>query len=463
MPMRAFLILLVATLAWGALSFGAVYPWAYWPLGAAAAALGLWGLFLTRAWRDPRVRALSLGLALVAAAIGAQIVPLEDSWVATWSPARDRLLDNATIGYRPEPWHAISIDQASTIVALALFVAFALMLVGLVRAIRLIPLRTLTASLAVLGLAFALLGIVQAAAIDRKDPLVYGFWRPGYGATPFGPFVNKNHFAGWMLMVLPVALADVLARVAARSRAGRFEWPTLLRVMAGARSGQLVLGIVAVGIMGLTIVLTASRSGMAGVALSFAVLGGAIWLRPETRAARRALTAGLVALAGTAVVWGGAAATIARFGQAADGLSGRWHAWHDTVRIVRDFLPLGTGLGTYGQAMLIYQTGDRTGLYQQAHNDYLQLFAEGGLLVAIPAAVALGLLVVQIWRRLQAPDDDVTSRWLRMGAVAGLAGIAAQSVVEFSLQMPGNTAMLVVLLAIALHNPPRGTPDAHRV
>jgi O-antigen ligase len=113
--------------------------------------------------------------------------------------------------------------------------------------------------------------------------------------------------------------------------------------------------------------------------------------------------------------------------------------------------------------MLVYQTDDRTAIYQQAHNDYLQLLAEGGVLVAIPAVLAFGVICALIWRRLSAPDDDVTTRWMRTGAVAGLVGIAAQSVVEFSLQMPGNTAMLVALLAIALHNPPRGISDAHRV
>ena len=47
-------------------------------------------------------------------------------------------------------------------------------------------------------------GIVQRAFFDPAHPLVYGFWRPRDGGNPFGPFVNRNHFAGWMVMVLPV-------------------------------------------------------------------------------------------------------------------------------------------------------------------------------------------------------------------------------------------------------------------
>ena len=65
--MRVFGIFLIATIAWGALAFGAVYPWAYWPLAIASAGLGLWGIFDTRAWADPRTR--HLGIAVIAANI----------------------------------------------------------------------------------------------------------------------------------------------------------------------------------------------------------------------------------------------------------------------------------------------------------------------------------------------------------------------------------------------------------
>ena len=52
--------LVVALLVWGALSFGAVYPWGYWPLAAGAAAVGVWALARTQAWREPRPRLVAL-------------------------------------------------------------------------------------------------------------------------------------------------------------------------------------------------------------------------------------------------------------------------------------------------------------------------------------------------------------------------------------------------------------------
>jgi hypothetical protein len=73
------------------------------------------------------------------------------------------------------------------------------------------------------------------------------------------------------------------------------------------------------------------------------------------------------------------------------------------------------------------------------------------------------LVVFIVRRRLTSGDDDPLTYWLRVGAVAGLGGIAAQSVVEFSLQMPGNRVLFVLLLALAMHRPSRRSVNANRV
>jgi len=157
-----------------------------------------------------------------------------------------------------------------------------------------------------------------------------------------------------------------------------------------------------------------------------------------------------------AVAWAGVDRTLGRFAQTSDeDLAGRLNAWRDTARIVHDFPAFGTGLNTYGTAMLVYQTGDRTRMYREAHNDYLQLVAEGGLLLTVPIALAIGLVVRDIRRRFREGADPPMTRWIRVGAVASLAGIAAQSLVDFSLQMPGNAVLFSLVAAIALHKPGR--------
>jgi O-antigen ligase len=99
--------------------------------------------------------------------------------------------------------------------------------------------------------------------------------------------------------------------------------------------------------------------------------------------------------------------------------------------------------------------------FREAHNDYLQLAAEGGVLLGIPALAAVVLLVRAIRKRFRDDSDDRMTYWLRFGATTGLVAIALQSAVDFSLQMPGNAVLFVVLCAAALHRAPYVKVPAH--
>jgi hypothetical protein len=390
-----------------------------------------------------------------------QAVPLPRSIFLTLSPATDHVLSQLTLGYgiQPPAWHAVSIDAASTMAVLGLFGAFALLLVGLASAGTCRLDRVINA-LVLFGIAMAVLGVIQRSLTPPNESIVYGFWRSIDKGDPFGPFINRNHFAGWMVMLLPLVLAYAWA-VLERARRKVEEPPPLLRWALTVEANRvLMLGVVVV-VMGMSIALTGSRSGVASLAIAVMVL--AFFMVKRTQGGRRRLqVAGVLALVVVAAVgWAGAGRVADRFSRAPSELEGRFGAWRDTERMIHDFPAVGTGLGTYPQAMLIYQTSDRSEMYAEAHNDYLQLAAEGGLLVGIPVLLTLGTLAWTIRRRLRSNDDDSMTYWVRVGAIAGLVGIAAQSVVEFSLQMPGNAAFLVLLIAIAIHRPSRRM-HAHR-
>ena len=124
--------------------------------------------------------------------------------------------------------------------------------------------------------------------------------------------------------------------------------------------------------------------------------------------------------------------------------------------MVREFWLTGTGLNTYGVATLFYQTSAQGFHLREAHNDYLQLAAEGGVLLGVPIACAIVALVRAMRRRFVSSSGS--SYWIRLGAVTGLSAIALQSIVDFSLQMPGNAVMFAVLCGIALHRDPRTAP-----
>lgn len=454
--------LLIATLTWGVLAFGAVYPWAYWPLIAAAVALGAWGAWSTRAWTDPRVRRLALAVGVVLVAIAVQVIALPYWLLEQISPNVDAFLRSFSIGYHPAALHALSLDPGATAVVLALGFGLGVLLVGTTRAIRRVPLEWLATQVMGLGVTVAVVGIVQKALLDPSRDMVYGFWKTRDGGQIFGPFVNRNHFAGWMVMALPVVVAYGMAaaqRSGRRAPDGVGGW---LRWAGGVEGNRFLLISTAALVMAAAVVLTGSRSGIVSLLVAVGALAAFLLRRLPKRRTQLAVVTYLMVVVLGATAWAGSDLILSRFQAAPGEIHGRLGAWSDTIDIIQDFPIFGVGLGGYRRAMLIYQTTDRSTMYAQAHNDYLQLAAEGGLLVTLPAIALAAIVLVDARRRFAVGDTDPMAYWLRRGAAAGLLGIAAQSLVDFSLQMPGNTLLFVVLLAIVLHRPGPLT-HAHRV
>jgi len=163
----------------------------------------------------------------------------------------------------------------------------------------------------------------------------------------------------------------------------------------------------------------------------------------------------VVAVAALAVV----AAAYANFGALAnrvgdaltEGVGGRRAIWRETWVMVRDFWTTGVGAGAYERGMLLYQTSPRQDFYfNHAHNEYLQILSEGGLLVSVPVAIAVGAGAMGIARRLR--DDRSAAYWMRAGAASGLIAAAVQSVWEAGLQLPANAVLAALLAAVALHD-----------
>jgi hypothetical protein len=441
----------LAVIAWGALAFGAVYPWAYWPMAVALVASAAFSLTVAR-WSGAQFtsRPLAWALGAVGGAIAAQLIPLPVVTLATLSPGAPGLLTelNPAFAAGLMPRHPASVWPTSTWTALALYVALALWLLGLVQLLSSAGSRRFVEALSALGVVLALIGIVQKPLYSGA---IYGVWTLDIGRNPFGPFVNRNHFAGWMVMVLPLTLA-LLVEGISRSRT-RPGWRHKVLWFSSPEASRLVLIAAAATVMALSLVLTMSRSGIAAFVLSIVMTGGFV-LRAFERGPRRLGAAVCLALLVAVVMaWAGPDAIAARFASADWGeFNNRRGAWADAWSVIRDFPITGTGLNTYWAAALLYQRHELAYYFAQAHNDYLQLTAEGGLLVAIPAVVCLALFVRDVITgiRMQAGS---TAWWLRAGAVTSLVAIALQESVEFSLQMPGNAALFAVICAVGLHRP----------
>ena len=440
----------LVTLAWGAGAFGSPYSWAYTPLLVASAALGLTGLWIGFRSSPPAPAPLIIGFVLIAIAVGSQLVPLAPNQLAKLSPHASAILSERELQYSvgPSAAHSLSIDPRRTQLGLAFYGSFALLLLGTGQALRRESTNRLASALVILAVILATVGIVQRATFNGK---IYGFWEPLEIGAPFGPFVNKNHFAGWMLMALPVALGYFFALV---SRGVQNRQPGMRNFVlwfSTEQASRALLTAFAILVMALSLVLTMSRSGMmAGMAAI--LVAAAVAAKHQKGASRRTLTLSYLGFLIIGVVsWVGLDQITARFAEMdPTSINERPAIWADTIVIVKDFWLTGTGLNTYGISTLFYQTSVPGKHLGEAHNDYLQLAAEGGLLLGIPIGMTIAAFAWEVRRRFR--QDVGSIWWIRLGAVIGLLAIALQSIGEFSLQMPGNAALFAVVAGIAIHD-----------
>jgi len=303
-----------------------------------------------------------------------------------------------------------------------------------------------------LGVLVAVVGVIQRAS---ESDVVYGFWYPRKSIRPAAPFTNGNHVAGWLVMTLSVSVGYLCGAVSRRARRTP-AWRRRLLWIGSSAVNEILLVTMAIGVMAVGVVVTLSRSRI--ISLVVALAGAGLWANRH-HAGRRQRFLIPIALALVLVVAVGRGG-LDRVGQEFERAS--WNdvgrripIWRDTTTIIRDFPATGTGLNTSGIAMLAYQKDIADTRAVEAHNDYLQLAAEGGLLLGIPF-LRLGWVVTREIRHRfteEADAHDAQTYWQRVGAVTGLGAIALQETVDFSLQMPGNAALFAVLLAIAMHRP----------
>ena len=294
--------------------------------------------------------------------------------------------------------------------------------------------RNVAGVLAVYGIAIALFALLQGVAPNGK---IYWLRVPHLGGRIYGPYVNHNHYAGLMEMLVPIPLVIALSRLAAEKA----------RIAAG----------VAAAIMVGTIFLSASRGGMLSVFAELAVVG--FMLLRQKRSLRMAVAAGsfVVVLIGLLVWLGGKELThtvgsISR--EAREEISGgvRLSIAKDGLRMFRHRPILGWGFGTFPIVYPQFRSFYTNFFVNEAHNDYVQLLAEMGVTgFAIMLWFLLGVFR-HVRRKLSNWTTD-TSGAAALACTLGIIGILFHSLVDFNLQIPANAALFYVFCSIAAAPP----------
>jgi O-antigen ligase len=422
-----FLLAIVFT----ALAHGAVEPWSVFVFEAIVLALiMIWAIKIVA---DKRLVITIPKAALPVAALVlvglAQSVAFEDS-AGRWTSLSKN----------------VEATRGAVTVLIFLLVSFIIAANFFVTRERLLALANF---LVIYGLALALFALVQHFTWNGKF-----YWlRPNtISISPFGPFVNHNHFSGYMEMLIAVPIALIITR-------------------AVRREMRLFCGFAAV-MMGIAVVMSLSRGGMISLAAEMIfIVFVSLKLARKRRsspgatdararfpfAASQALAAIFIAaiiLAG--VFWIGADAVINRVTQGQGVSAGaeketfhssRGWVWRDTLSMIGANPLLGVGIGAYGTAFSIYSKSDGSLRVPQAHNDYLQVLADCGI---VGGAIALWF----IWALFRSFASGVRVRDPLLAAIAlasgaGTFAILVHSIFDFNLQLPSNALLFLLLTAVA--------------
>lgn len=398
---------------------------------------------MARAWPDPR-RLTDAALIAVLAAIALQLVPMPPAVQDIVAPAAREFRAAMELGAQARAWRPLSLDPAATRVALALVLtAFALFLAA--RASAAAHGRGLARWIAWMALVAALLGIGRTMLFPNG--LVYGFWTPlEAGAVAFGPIINRNHYAAWAVAAVALSVGGLVAQAIRR----REQAPPRQRLVTALSDARGLWLLFAIAVSTASIVVTASRAGFIGLIAAAAAILLAGWRRAGGRAMAAFAAIALVCLA-AALMWSRPDRLLLRIGGPEAGLGLRAEIWRESADLAARYPVTGVGAGAFPAAMTHYQT--RRDLFlNHAHNQYLEIAAEGGLLLTLPLLLSLAGIAGSSWRGLAA--DRGSFFWLRTGASAALIGLAVLSIWESPFRTPA-TLMLAAVAAGFAAAPPR--------
>ena len=298
----------------------------------------------------------------------------------------------------------------------------------------------LTWFLLILGFSVALLGIIQHFT---SEGTIYWFRQLTEGGEVFGPYVNRNHFAGFVELVAPVGLSLLVFRGVHRDLFPMVGLLTIIPIAA--------------------LILSSSRGGIVSFAFEVGVL---VFLARTRRAlgSARILAIGVVALAAVILItWLGAGTAIERFSKtrARDvNFTRRASMFRGAEHVFFDYPIQGAGLGTMVSVYPRYETIYDGLIVDHVHNDYIEALAETGILGGLCGLVFLGLLYWETRKSFLAEQGHF-SRALHAGAIAAVCGLLLHSWVDFNLHIPAN-ALLLLLQAFLATSPPLPSEAARK-
>lgn len=276
--------------------------------------------------------------------------------------------------------------------------------------------------LAAFGALLAVFAMVQD--VSGTKAIYWTFQPSGIAAQIYGPFVNRNHYAGLMEMLAPLPFLLCLSQRPER------------------RLPLLGAGV----LMVLSVFLCRSRGGMAAMGAELVFI--AVFLsRIRHRAKSFAAIAMIVAVLAVLIVWVGSDPVVHRLTDMKD--ANRVSIFKDTLHMWWSRPIMGYGSGAFALVYPTFQSFVVDSVINHAHNDYLELLSETGLIGTGLVLWFLAIVYRNTSRQLRPGTRSSDSARL-IAVLAGMTGLLVHSLVDFNFHIPSNAAVFLVMCAIAV-------------
>lgn len=286
------------------------------------------------------------------------------------------------------------------------------------------------------GLVIGVGGAISAYGVLQYFGLSgHPWWNPAefLAAT----FVNHNHFSGYLELVIPVAAMSLfgsLRRADEEKLAYKLYLASALAVMTAA------------------FILAQSRGAWLSLCAAFFVVGAVMILKGARKIKALVISALLAGMMVTLIYFGREIVsermeTMSDLGEEGSSVT-RLMIWQGTVGMIRHDPLIGTGIGTYEYAFSPHRPEGLNVKANYAHNDYLEMAAEMGVLAPV-IMIWIFLSIIMTGLNREEPSRYTT------GCVIGITSLALHGIVDFNFHIPANMILFSVWAAIAVC-------DAHR-
>jgi len=259
-----------------------------------------------------------------------------------------------------------------------------------------------------------------------------------------GTFINRNYFAGYLLMIIPLSVGYFFSRETFQ-RSRFMGWQHRVSSLDG-KALLIAFGTI---LMILGLLFSASRMGIVSLLVSFSLI--TFLFRESQKRERFTKTIVLIfSLALLWAVWIGLDAVISRFFSISESFEERWMIWKNTFQIFKDFPLIGSGLGTFVHVFPMYRSFHIRGLVTHAENDFLQLTSEVGLIGTGLLLILFLLLFFNVISGISSMSRRDSQRYIGIGGLVGILALMFHSLVERNIQVPANAFLFTFLWAVVL-------------